>query len=109
MVHTVSVQGVRWAWEEECEEQFEEIKDEKEDAEKVKEPCVKRLGDVVEDFGLKIPYKQPSQDSQDYQPQVHVGGGSQPQKTGDQPSQASHHQKAKQGFHTSRLFRDRVP
>ena len=64
MVHTVSVQGVKWAWEEEREERFEEIKDEKEDTEKVEEPCVKRLGDVVEDFGLKIPYKQPSQDSQ---------------------------------------------
>ena len=61
MVHVVAMQGARWAWEEEQEEQCEseDVKVENEDEEKVEEAGCQRLGEVVEAFGLKIPYQQP--------------------------------------------------
>ena len=61
MVHVVAMQGARWAWEEEQEEQCEseDVIVENEDEEKVDEAGCQRLGEVVEAFGLQIPYKQP--------------------------------------------------
>eukprot|EP00092_Neocalanus_flemingeri_P032674 GFUD01035539.1.p1 GENE.GFUD01035539.1~~GFUD01035539.1.p1 ORF type:complete len:451 (+),score=169.82 GFUD01035539.1:105-1457(+) len=127
MVHVVARQGAKWAWEEQQEEnnENEEVKSGEVDGEKDKKTSKKSLEEVVEGFGLEIPYKQASRDcrfvSQDSHPLLEITPKKCPSTTdpstspksnktqNDAQNRVSHHQKARQGFHTSRLFRDRVP
>ena len=61
LVRAVSGQGAGWEWEETYEAEQNKEKVDTEDIKSSEKRYKKSLEDVVEEFGLKIPYKQLSQ------------------------------------------------
>jgi len=104
-VHVAARQGARWVWEEEVDRSEEKkLESEEEKTINNNNQSRKRLGQIVEEFGWKSPYQQPSLVTEDPAdlPCLKSAPSSEPQ------IQDSNLRNARKCFHTSRLFRDRV-